>query len=284
MTTRPEISAKSSRVPDPGHIRWALALEYLGSAGSGWQGQRCGRAIADQLVHALEQICSTPIRTVAAGRTDAGVHALHQVVHFDLPADCNRSAKAWLLGVNRLLKPQIRVHWVRRVLPEFHARFSACSRAYAYLICNRAILPASWHNKVALEANPLDIEAMQQAADLLKGEHDFAAFRSSNCSSKTSVRKVHRLQVVRKESLVCIEIQANAFLQRMVRIITGCLWQVGLNRMSPDTLRDILLSRDRSRAADTAVAQGLYFLGPQYPPRFGVPPAPDIQSPLLASR
>ena len=188
------------------------------------------------------------------------------------------------MGANRLLPADIRIHWSRRVPEDFSARFSALHRTYLYALWNGPVLPAFWHGRAALEERPLDIAAMQRAADSLIGEHDFASFRSSRCSSKSTVRQLHCLRVDSQGSLVLLQIRANAFLQRMARILVGCLVQVGLRQWSEQRPLQVLQAQDRTLAADTAVAEGLYFVGPEYAPSFALPPLPEAASLLTGCR
>lgn len=211
---------------------------------------------------------------VCAGRTDSGVHALNQVMHWDLPAHLTHSARAWIFGLNAHLR-DIRLTWARRVPGHFHARFTALDRTYAYLILNVDCVPVFHAGRVAWERRPLDVDSMQQAANFLLGTHDFSAFQAAGCSAATSYRTLKTIQIEQRGSLIRITLCANAFLQRMVRIITGCLWQVGLGKWQADKIRSILHSKDRKQAAATAAAEGLYFLGPRYPMEFGLPPSPD---------
>lgn len=260
-------------------VRWVCAVEYLGEAGKGWQSQPGGCGIQDSFNDAVSTVAATDISPiVCAGRTDAGVHALGQVVHFSLNRRFDRSAKNWLLGINQHLPPTIRVRWVRRVPADFHARFSALRRTYSYLVWNDVVQPAFWSTRSALEGRLLDTHAMQKAAHMLCGEQDFAAFRAAGCSASTSVRQLHYLRVERRDRMVVFEICANAFLQRMVRIIVGCLMQVGRGQWQAQRLQQVLASKDRSQAAATAVAYGLYFLGPHYPPHFALPTPPSLAS------
>lgn len=252
-----------------GLVRWAAAVEYLGTAGNGWQSQADDSGIADYLTGALQRICPWTGTLVAAGRTDAGVHACGQIVHLDLPAE--RDEKAWLLGLNSVLPHDIRILWLRRVDDSFHARFSATRRSYLYLLCNNPVLSAFRRGRMAWERKPLDEQAMQNAADTLVGEKDFASFRSARCSARHSVRDLQRLQICRTDDVLGFEIVANAFLHNMCRVLIGSLWKVGLGQWLPEKIPQILQAADRTQAGRTAPAEGLYFLGPDYPPQYRLP-------------
>jgi tRNA pseudouridine38-40 synthase len=206
---------------------------------------------------------------VCAGRTDAGVHAREQVAHFDTTSV--RTPTAWLLGTNTELPTDISVSWVRAVPDHFHARYSALARTYRYLILNRAARSALFAGRALLVHQSLDVEAMQAGADCLVGEHDFSAFRSSECQSHSPVRWVRTVRVRRSGSWIAIDVTANAFLHHMVRNITGLLIAIGQGRAPPERAREQLQSRQRSTGAATAAARGLYLWHVEYPPQFGLP-------------
>lgn len=252
--------------------RLALGLEYDGSAYNGWQVQSHAPSIQGALNRALSAVADAPVSTLAAGRTDAGVHALGQVVHFDTPVA--RAPRAWLLGANSNLPDDITVLWVRDVPAGFHARHSALSRSYRFLVLNRPARPAlerlrSWWMRL-----PLDAAAMQEAARYLLGEHDFSAFRAAGCQASSPVRRLLALDVHRRGELVVIDCRANGFLYHMVRNIAGSLVRVGLGEARPAWVGELLAGRDRKVAAPTAPAQGLYLAGVEYPPALGLPAAP----------
>lgn len=263
--------------------RWAIGLEYLGTAGEGWQSQTGGRGIADRFVAAAGAIqgCETDAMKlpVASGRTDSGVHACNQVIHLNLPP--GRSERAWVLGLNTELPHDIRARWARPVNDDFHARFSACRRNYLYLLCNSPVLSAFKRSRMAWERRPLDEGAMQAAADSLPGERDFAAFRSARCSARTSTRNLHCLKIRRSGDIIAFEITANAFLHNMCRVLVGSLWKVGLGQWPVEKMAQILHSKDRSQAGQTAPAEGLYFLGPEYPAEYDLPPPPSAEQVML---
>jgi tRNA pseudouridine38-40 synthase len=221
---------------------------------------------------ALGRIAAMPVALVCAGRTDAGVHALNQVAHFDTPA--LRSLRSWVLGANSELPADVTLTWARPVPPHFHARFSAEARIYRYLILNRTARSALHAQRATWIHRPLDTGAMAQAAGLLTGEHDFSAFRAAACQARSPVRRLTHLGVVRRGDWVVIEAQANAFLHHMVRNLAGLLIRVGKQDAPPEWAREVLEGRDRTRSAPTAPAAGLYLAGVRYAPAFGLPSLP----------
>lgn len=253
-------------------MRIALGVEYDGSRFCGWQTQAEGCAVQDALEDALHEVAGARVATTCAGRTDAGVHALDQVVHFD--ADVRRPTAAWVRGTNALLPPPLAVTWACEVAGDFHARYSALSRSYRYVLLNHSVRPAAGHARVGWFHLPLDLEKMRDAARLLVGEHDFSAFRSSECQSRSPVRTVKRLEVSRRDSYVVFDVQANAFLHHMVRNIVGSLVYVGKGRFPPEWVGELLAGRDRTRAAPTFPAAGLYLSRVEYEPRWSLPAAP----------
>ena len=254
-------------------MKVALGLEYDGSRFCGWQTQPQGCAVQDALERALVQVAREPVATICAGRTDAGVHALAQVVHFETDAD--RPESAWVRGVNTLLPPACAVHWAREVGPDFHARYSAVSRCYRYVLLNHPVRPAVDEARVGWFHVPLDLDGMQHAARMLQGEHDFSAFRSAECQARSPVRTISRLDIARQGSYVIFDVCANAFLHHMVRNIVGCLVYVGKGKYPPEWIGEVLNSRDRARAAPTFDAAGLYLAHVTYEPRWGLPEAPQ---------
>jgi len=247
-------------------------VEYDGSRFCGWQTQPQGCAVQDALERALAGVASGPVSTICAGRTDAGVHALDQVVHFDTSAE--RPEAAWVRGVNALLPAACAVGWSRQVADDFHARFSATARTYRYLLLNHPVRPAADQARVGWFHLPLDLEKMQLAARLLIGEHDFSAFRSSECQARSPVRTLSRLDILRRSDYFVFELCANAFLHHMVRNIIGCLVYVGKGKYPPEWLGEVLAGRDRNRAAPTFEAAGLYLLRAHYDARWGLPEKP----------
>jgi tRNA pseudouridine38-40 synthase len=224
------------------------------------------------LEHALERVAAQPVRVHCAGRTDAGVHGHAQIIHFDAP--CARSAKAWVLGGNSHLPPDIRIHWAQPVAETFHARFSALARRYRYIIANGTVRPALCHRQLTWQRKPLQAERMHDAAQALLGEQDFSAFRAAACQSRTPFRHVNHCTVQRYGELLVIDIEANAFLHHMVRNIAGSLMAVGSGEQPPEWIAALLQGRDRTRAAETAPAEGLYLVDVRYPAQFGLPATP----------
>jgi tRNA pseudouridine38-40 synthase len=262
-------------------LRVALGIEYDGSAFCGWQTQPAGCAVQDRLEGALSQIASAPIATVCAGRTDAGVHALDQVVHFDSSAD--RPLSAWVRGVNALTPPALAVTWAQVVADDFHARYSALERCYRYILLNHPVRPALEQGRVGWFHLPLDLEAMRSGAHFLIGEHDFSAFRSAECQARSPVRTVKRLAIEHDGDYLIFELAANAFLHHMVRNIIGTLVMVGKGRHPPEWVGDVLAGRDRTRAAPTFDAAGLYLAHVVYDARWGLPDAPRKAARSVAS-
>ena len=270
-----------SAEPLPADTRIACRIEYDGHAFNGWQSQPDPEALTvqDELEKALTMIAAAPVRVHCAGRTDAGVHAFAQIVHFDAPAP--RSCKAWVLGGNASLRGDIRIHWAVPVDGRFHARFSARSRCYRYVIANTAIAPALLRRQVAWHRRPLDAGTMDRAAQALLGERDFSAFRAASCQSASSIRNVVAISVYRHGDLVVLEIVANAFLHHMVRNIAGALLAVGDGRKPEEWIGLLLDGGDRTQGADTAPAAGLYLAAVDYPEEFALPATP-YGPPLLA--
>jgi tRNA pseudouridine38-40 synthase len=252
-------------------MRIALGVEYDGSRFCGWQTQPEGCGVQDALERALSEIAGETITTVCAGRTDAGVHALGQVVHFD--TGVQRPPTAWVRGTNALLPAALAVTWSHAASAEFHARYAAVSRTYRYVLLNRPVRPAAENGRVGWFHTALDVERMRAAAALLLGEHDFSAFRAADCQARTPVRTLTRLDIARRGDLVTFEVRANAFLHHMVRNIIGCLVYVGKGKHPPEWVGTVLAGRDRARAAPTFEAAGLYLSEVEYDPRWGLPSA-----------
>lgn len=261
--------------------RYAACVEYDGGAFAGWQVQQGCRTVESELARAFAVVADHPVDLICAGRTDAGVHASGQVIHFESGA--LRSLRGWTLGANSNLPADIAVQWIRPVPQHFHARYSAFSRTYRYLICNRATRSALVRGRAALVHAPLDLAAMRAAAALLVGEHDFSAFRAAGCQSRSPVRRLDRLDVDEIEGQggpaseaggrwFVVTARANAFLHHMVRNLVGMLLSVGRGDVAPAAARAVLASRDRRLAAPTAPAEGLYLASVEYPAAFGLPP------------
>lgn len=250
-------------------MRIALGLAYDGTGSAGWQTQSGGHALQDQLEASLTQLAGHAVATVCAGRTDAGVHALAQVVHFDTSAQ--RPLTAWVRGANARLSDRLRVQWAQPVNDQFHARFSARSRSYRYLLHVAPVMNPMWAGRAGWVFRPLDLAAMQSASLSLLGEHDFSAFRSSQCQARSPVRNISRLEVRARGEFVEFMVTANAFLHHMVRNLVGTLVQVGLGRKPPEWVGQVLAARDRSLAAATFSPAGLYLVGVDYGPQAGLP-------------
>ncbi|MBI5660381.1 MAG: tRNA pseudouridine(38-40) synthase TruA [Nitrosomonadales bacterium] len=250
-------------------MRIALGVEYDGSLFSGWQSQPDAPNIQDALQAALSDIAGKPVSVVAAGRTDAGVHALEQVVHFDTGAE--RPLSAWVRGANALLPSSIAVLWAQPVPDEFHARFSAQARSYRYLLINRPVRIALQHGKAGWFHAPLDVARMREAAQYLLGKHDFSAFRSSECQAKTPMKNLAQTEIRKDGNRIVIDLTADAFLHHMVRNIVGCLVYVGKGKHPPQWLREVLESRNRSMAAPTFAPDGLYLRRIAYDPKWELP-------------
>ncbi|MDR3491165.1 MAG: tRNA pseudouridine(38-40) synthase TruA [Gammaproteobacteria bacterium] len=244
-------------------MRIALGIEYDGRDFSGWQAQIGLRTVQSCLEEALSKIADEPIKLFCAGRTDAGVHATGQVVHFDTNAI--RSEKAWILGTNTHLPSSIAVNWALPISDEFHARFSAISRRYRYIIYNNKVRPAILSSRVTWQYRPLQVELMQEAANYFLGEHDFSSFRSTRCEAKSPIRHISLLKITRENDFIFIDIQANAFLHHMVRNIAGLLMKIGSGHEKPSWAAEVLKAKDRRAAADTAAAAGLYLVQVGYP-------------------
>lgn len=242
--------------------RIALGIEYDGSAFSGWQTQLHAIGVQAVVEAALSKVADHPVAVVAAGRTDAGVHAAMQVVHFDTSAV--RNERAWTLGANSNLPKQISVLWAREVSEAFHARYGALARSYRYLILNRIPRPALAFDRVCWVRDALDAQRMQSAADLLVGEHDFSSFRAAECQARSPIRRLHGIKVERRGELLTVDVTANAFLHHMVRNIAGVLIAVGCGDRPVQWVADILAARDRKQGGVTAVPQGLYLVGVRY--------------------
>ena len=257
-------------------MRVALGIEYDGTAYNGWQRQKSGVGIQSLVEDAVSTVANEAIEVVCAGRTDTGVHASAQVAHFDTAA--KRELRNWLLGINSILPEDINANWVAFVDEEFHARFSATSRSYRYLVLNRPVRSALNRNRAWWVFEPLDDEAMRDASKCLLGEHDFSAFRAAGCQASTPVREVRSLQIERKGEWLAITVTANAFLQHMVRNITGVLVAIGKGDEEPGWARSVLESRDRKQGGVSAPAHGLTLIAVEYPPRFKIPVGTDPET------
>lgn len=261
-----------SEVLDAARCRIALGIEYDGSRYYGWQRQQEVRSVQEKLEKALSQVANEPVSVFCAGRTDAGVHATGQVVHFETSAD--RKDSAWTLGINANLPKDIAVRWVHSVASEFHARFSATARRYRYIIYNQRLRPAVMGQGVTHFHLPLDARLMHEAAQCLLGEYDFTSFRAVQCQSRTPWRHVMQVQVSRYGSYIVVDIKANAFVHHMVRNIVGSLMEIGCGHRPVCWMAELLAAKDRTLAAATARPEGLYLVSVDYPSRFAIPKPP----------
>jgi tRNA pseudouridine38-40 synthase len=250
-------------------VRVALGISYNGLAYQGWQSQLSGQTIQDKLEAALGRFTAQRVSTLCAGRTDAGVHALMQVVHFDTERE--RSPHAWTRGTNANLPRDIAVQWALATPSTFHCRACATSRRYAYVLLESPIRPSVEAGRVGWSFRPLDADAMRAGAASLLGEHDFTSFRASQCQALSPVKKLLDIRLHKRGAYWRIEFEANAFLHHMIRNIMGCLVQIGQGKKPPTWMREVLAARDRKVAAPTFSPDGLYFLGPRYDPKWGIP-------------
>ncbi len=250
-------------------MRIALGIEYDGTAYNGWQSQRTGDGLQTVVEKALTQVADEDVKVICAGRTDTGVHASGQVVHFDTSSD--RSQREWLLGANSNLPDDIAVTWVRSVSDEFHARFSATARRYRYVILNRRVRSALHRRRAWWVSQPLDAERMHDAVQVMRGKHDFSAFRAAGCQASTPVREITSISVARDEDWIVLDVTANAFLQHMVRNVAGSLVSVGSGDKSAEWLSAVLANRDRKQGGVAAPSHGLTLIAVDYPSGFELP-------------
>jgi tRNA pseudouridine38-40 synthase len=265
-------------------MRYALGLQYDGAGFSGWQSQAGGNTLQDALEAALAAIAGHPVRVHAAGRTDAGVHALGQVVHFD--TDAQRPDTAWVRGTNTHLPAKISVQWAVRVNEEFHARFLALERSYCYVLQVSVVRPALLAGRVGWFHLALDLETMREAATYLAGHHDFSAFRSAECQAKSPERELREISIERYGAFIVFRLRADGFLHHMVRNIVGSLIQIGKGAQPAHWMKDVLEARERAAAAATFAPDGLYLECVNYAPEWGLPTPmafDHIVEPLLAS-
>jgi len=255
-------------MPDPQPQRLALGLSYRGTDYHGWQSQPDGRTLQDRVEAALGEFAATAVRTVCAGRTDSGVHALNQVLHFDAPVQ--REAFSWVRGTNRYLERDIALQWCQPVAADFHARRSALGRRYRYLLLQSAVRPALEQGLCGWSFKPLDGEAMRAAAALLIGEHDFSSFRAAECQALSPVKTMRGIRIEQRGAYWRFDFDASAFLHHMVRNLMGSLVHIGVGNQPPEWLRELLAGRDRTRAAPTFDAAGLYLTHIRYPSQFAL--------------
>jgi tRNA pseudouridine38-40 synthase len=260
-------------------VRLALGVRYNGLAYDGWQSQPSGRTVQDKLEAALSRFAAQPISTLCAGRTDAGVHALAQVAHFDTTAA--RAPFSWVRGANSLLPGDIAVQWAQPVPERFHCRASALARRYVYVLSQSPVRPSLDAGRVGWSMHALDGEAMRAAARMLIGRHDFSSFRASACQALSPVKHMRRIEITRRgDAERCrwhFEFEADAFLHHMIRNIMGCLVRIGQGKARPEWMAEVLAARSRLAAAPTFAPHGLYFLGPLYAAEWGLPAAVTIE-------
>jgi tRNA pseudouridine38-40 synthase len=256
-------------LPEPGARRLALGVSYRGTAYHGWQSQPDGKTVQDRLERALSKFAAAPVGTLCAGRTDAGVHGLNQVVHLDAPVD--RDPFSWVRGTNRYLDADIALQWCQSVPPGFHARNSARGRRYRYLLRESPVRPALETGLVGWTFRPLDGDAMRAAAAHLIGEHDFTSFRAAACQALSPVKTLRSIQIRQRGAVWAFDFDASAFLHHMVRNLMGCLLVVGSRREPPGWMAEVLAACSRDAAAPTFAPDGLYFVGPYYDAVLGLP-------------
>ncbi|CAA6809809.1 MAG: tRNA pseudouridine synthase A (EC [uncultured Thiotrichaceae bacterium] len=250
-------------------MKLAACIEYAGTNYCGWQRLSHATAVQNKVEAVLSKVANEPIEVTCAGRTDSGVHAFGQVIHFETNAV--RATKGWMLGCNSNLPDDIAVRWIQTVDEDFHARFSATSREYRYVILNHRARPAILDNKVGWVYHELDAEKMHEAAQALLGEQNFSSFRASGCQAKHAMRNVELITVHRSQDFIYIDIKANAFLHHMVRNIVGSLILVGQGGQSIGWMGELLRVQNRNLAGPTAAASGLYFVRANYPENFALP-------------
>ncbi len=254
--------------------RVALGIEYDGSEYYGFQKQKSTeQTIQGNLENSISKVANHSIKTFCSGRTDAGVHAFMQVVHFD--TESRRSTREWVRGINSYLPHDIKVLWSKELDETFHARYSATHRSYLYRILNNSTPSALWSKRSLFVPQKLDIRAMRAASKYIIGEHDFSSFRGSGCQSNSPVRSIEDIKITKKNNFITFELRANAFLLHMVRIIIGTLLIVGKREIKPVEMKNILNEKDRRIAGKTVSSSGLYFLGPKYPAKYHLPDFKD---------
>ena len=260
----------SQEVAVPPLFRYALCVEYDGSAYRGWQSQPDGVAsVQDCVEQGLSIVANEPVKVVCSGRTDAGVHGCYQIIH--LGTHAARSERAWVLGTNTNTPYDISIRWARPVAESFHARFSALERRYRYVIYSAPVKPALLNQQVTWTYKPLDAARMQRAANFLLGKHDFSSYRAVGCQARSPVREVRRLDVRRIGKLIVLDVSANAFLHHMIRNFAGVLMKIGAGEAEPEWAKQVLDARDRRQGGVTASPFGLYFVDVKYPAEYALP-------------
>lgn len=250
-------------------VRLALGISYNGQAYQGWQSQPSGQTVQDRVEAALSRLAAQKIGTLCAGRTDTGVHALMQVIHFDTSA--RRLPVSWVRGTNAYLPRDIGVEWAAEVPARFHCRANARSRRYTYVVMESPVRPSVDAGRVGWVMRPLALAPMQQACSYLVGEHDFTSFRAAACQALSAVKNLVHIGISRRGAYWRFEFEANAFLHHMIRNIMGCLVVIGQGKRPPEWMQEVLAARKRNAAAPTFSPDGLYFLGPRYDPQWGLP-------------
>jgi tRNA pseudouridine38-40 synthase len=256
-------------------MKIAAAVEYCGSHFHGWQRLKADRSVQECVEDALSRVANQPVKVICAGRTDAGVHAKYQVIHFE--TDVSREMHSWVFGANANLPADVSLIWAKQVDEDFHARFTAIARSYSYIILNRPARTGLHHSMLTWESRYLDVSLMSEAAGHLCGKHDFTSYRAQACQSHSPIRELYELEVSRRGDYVIINVRANAFLYHMVRNIAGVLIAIGIGKEETDWSRQVLEAKNRAIAGTTAPAAGLYMVNVEYPERFDLPPA-DLAS------
>jgi len=247
----------------------ALGVSYNGRAYQGWQSQASGQTVQDEIESALSRLAMHRVSTLCAGRTDAGVHALMQVIHFD--TETRRLPVSWVRGTNASLPRDIAVEWAVQVPSDFHCRASAVARRYRYVLLQSPVRPSVDAGRVGWVMRPLALQPMQQACSALIGKHDFSSFRAAACQALSAVKHMQRIEISQRGDCWCFEFEANAFLHHMIRNIMGCLIAIGQGKRPPQWIGEVLAAHNRKAAAPTFSPDGLYFLGPRYDPQWGLP-------------
>ena len=250
-------------------MRMALGVSYNGRAYQGWQSQASGQTVQDEIESALSRMATHRVSTLCAGRTDAGVHALMQVIHFD--TETRRLPVSWVRGTNASLPRDIAIEWAVQVPSDFHCRASAVARRYRYVLLQSPVRPSVDVGRVGWVMRPLALHPMQQACSALIGKHDFSSFRAAACQALSAVKHMQRIEISQRGDCWCFEFEANAFLHHMIRNIMGCLIAIGQGKRPPQWMGEVLAAHNRKAAAPTFSPDGLYFLGPRYDPQWGLP-------------